>query len=134
MTPRPLWPLHPQPYEWDVLDSWLKRLADAYGVSFRVFCRHALGLSREEMGSLRDKPSEETLRTLEAGTGVSIERLRDMTTLRVIQRCTQALERFMQADPQGFAILENWVRELQVNRPAPDFHYLLASTDTASLG
>jgi hypothetical protein len=64
MSPR--WPLHPTPREYDVLDRWVERLAAEYGVSMAVFCRHALGLTHQEICLLRSDPSEEVLRKLEA--------------------------------------------------------------------
>jgi TniQ len=116
MNPR--WPLHPPPYEYDVLDRWVERLAAEYGVSKPVFCRHALGLTHQEIGLLRSNPPEEVLSKLETGTGVPLQRLQDMTTIKVFQRMTRALEQFMQEDPEGFALLEwsfrNW------GRSAPD--------------
>ena len=27
------WPLHPRPSEWEDLETWVRRIAEAYGVS-----------------------------------------------------------------------------------------------------
>lgn len=104
MNPR--WPLHPQPYEFDVLERWIERLAEAYGVSKLTFCRQALGLTPPEIALLRDNPPEQALRKLEAGTGVPLQQLQNMSIHTLFRRMTEALERFRKEDPDGFAALE----------------------------
>lgn len=104
MNPR--WPLHPQPYEFDVLEHWIERLAAAYGVSKLAFCRQALGLRPPEIALLRDNPPEQVLRRLEAGTGVPLQQLQNMSIHTLLRRVIEALERFSQEDPEGYAELE----------------------------
>ena len=36
------WPLHPQPSEWEDLETWVRRIADTYGVSYDAFLLNAL--------------------------------------------------------------------------------------------
>ena len=31
------WPLHPRPSEWEDLETWVRRIAEAYGVSYDAF-------------------------------------------------------------------------------------------------
>jgi hypothetical protein len=100
------WPVHPPPREFDILEHWIGELAAAYGVSKLTFCCQALGLKPQEIALLRDNPPEQALRKLEAGTGVPLQQLQDMTIHTLFRRMTQALERIRQEDPEGFAALE----------------------------
>ena len=74
-----MWPLHPQPHKYEPLSLWVERLAGAYGVYYRTFCYHALGLRGSDILELSENPSEEVLEKLAAGTGVPVNRLREMT-------------------------------------------------------
>ena len=76
---RSLWPLRPQPRDHERIDLWVRRLAKAYGLTTATFYRYALGLPRAGLQLLRTNPPEEVLARLEAGTGVSIAKLRTMT-------------------------------------------------------
>jgi hypothetical protein len=116
MSPR--WPLHPPPHEFDVLERWIERLAAAYGVSKLTFCCQALGLTPPEIALLRDNPPEQALRRLEAGTGVPLQQLQNMSIHTLFQRITEGLERFRQEDPEGFASLERLCASL-APLPAP---------------
>ena len=37
------WPLHPQAREWEILENWVRRIAEVYGLSYDTFLKHALG-------------------------------------------------------------------------------------------
>ena len=55
----------------------MRRIAAAYGVSYDAFLKHALG--RTGRGALDlDRISDAELTRLSTGTGVSIERMREM--------------------------------------------------------
>src|SRR3954462_8763850 len=71
------WPLHPQPRDWEGLEDWVRRIAAAYGVSYDAFLKHALGRTGCGARDL-DRISDAELARLSAGTGVSVERMRDM--------------------------------------------------------
>ena len=116
MSPR--WPLHPPPHEFDVLERWIERLAAAYGVSKLTFCCQALGLTPPEIALLRDNPPEQALRRLEAGTGVELQQLQNMSIHTLLRRITEALERLRQEDPEGFAALERQCARLAPPAPA----------------
>jgi hypothetical protein len=79
------WPLHPQPSDWEDLQTWVHRIADMYGVSYDAFLLNALGHTGCGARDLNQAPIG-VLAKLSAGTGVPIERLLDMTTLRVMRR------------------------------------------------
>jgi hypothetical protein len=102
------WPLHPRPQPWETLDRWVRRLAEAYGVSFEVFCRRALDLDRRAAHDLGRAPSRATLERLSVGTGVPVTTLEGMTLGRVWQRLTAELERAL-ADERIRPYLETLV-------------------------
>lgn len=74
-----LWPLHPQPRHFEPLTLWLERVARAYGLRYRSFCRYGLGLEHLTITELCESPSEAVLEKISAGTGVPTSRLRAMT-------------------------------------------------------
>ncbi len=71
------WPLHPQPSEWEGLETWVRRIADTYGVSYDTFLKRALGRTGRGARDLNGI-SEAELARLSVGTGVPIERMRAM--------------------------------------------------------
>jgi hypothetical protein len=71
------WPLHPQPRDWEGLESWVRRIAAVYGVSYDAFLKHALRRTGRGARDL-DRISDAELARLSAGTGVSVERMREM--------------------------------------------------------
>jgi len=79
------WPLHPQPSDWEDLQTWVRRIADTYGVSYDAFLLNALGHTGRGARDLDEAPID-VLAKLSAGTGVTIERLLDMTTPHVMRR------------------------------------------------
>ena len=79
------WPLHPQPSDWEDLQTWVRRIADMYGVSYDAFLLNALDHTGCGARDLDQAPIG-VLAKLSAGAGVPIERLLDMTTPRVMRR------------------------------------------------
>lgn len=77
------WPLHPAPGDYELLPRWIRRLADAYGVSVAIFSKHALGIPPDQVYKLTNDPTEDVLARLEAGTGIPVERLREMTYAKI---------------------------------------------------
>ena len=63
------WPLHPQPTDWEDLQTWVRRIADVYGVSYDAFLLNALGHRGSGARDLDEAPVG-VLATLSAGTGV----------------------------------------------------------------
>jgi hypothetical protein len=41
------WPLHPRPTEWEDLETWVRRIAKIYGVSYDAFLLNALNHTGE---------------------------------------------------------------------------------------
>jgi len=98
--PRPRWPLHPEPHSLERLDSYIRRLADAYGISLATFCRHGLGCDPGDLDRCRVDPSQALLERLSRGTGQPIRRLRNMTEARCHVRTNVALRWIIRRDPQ----------------------------------
>ena len=96
------WPLHPKPYEHQLLYSWIERLAKEYGISYQVFCKRALELTPEEIANLRTILPEKALHALSQGTGIPIAdlRKRDLHTMLKIQ--FEELNKLMEAHPEEF--------------------------------
>ena len=82
------WPLHPQPRDWEGLENWVRRIAAAYGVSYDAFLKHALGRTGRGARDL-DRISEAELARLSTGTGVSVERIREMNYTSIWARVSE---------------------------------------------
>ena len=59
------------------MEDWVRQIAAAYGVSYDAFLKHALGRTGRGARDL-DRISDAELIRLSTGTGVSIERMREM--------------------------------------------------------
>ena len=97
------WPLHPRPSEWEDLETWVRRIAKAYGVSYDAFLLHALDHTGRGARDLNHAPDSVIIR-LSAGTGNSIERLREMTSSQVMARLVSRARELLET-PEGQAIL-----------------------------
>lgn len=71
--------MHPPPSELETLNTYVKRLAHLYDVSYITFCVNALGgpPTDREARSLRN-PSDTVLERLSEGTGVPVVDLREL--------------------------------------------------------
>jgi hypothetical protein len=100
------WPLHPRPYAYETLAWYVPRLAAQYGVGYRTFCLHALGipLADTEARSF-GSPAPEVLWRLSAGTGIPVERFEQMTFAHTWQRLLEELDACI-ATPEGRAWVE----------------------------
>lgn len=99
------WPLHPVPWEFDLLARWVRKIAQEYGVSYHVFCQRVLKLSRDEADRLNENPSEEALRILSKGTGLPLEQIRGMTWEGTVGRINKLLVEAQEDDPAAFQSL-----------------------------
>jgi len=91
IDPTRRWPLHPQPRKYEHLSRWVDRLAEAYGVSPKAFCRYALNYDQWP-GDLNRAPPPDVLVRLETGTGVSLVELRAMSTDAIWRRLMAAYQ------------------------------------------
>ncbi len=97
------WPLHPRPSEWEDLERWVRRIAEAYGVSYDAFLLNALGHTGRGARDLNKAP-DGVIARLSTGTGISIEQLRDMTSSRLMARLFSRA-RELRETPEGQAIV-----------------------------
>jgi hypothetical protein len=106
------WPLHPAPWEFDLLARWVRKIALEYGVSYHVFCKRVLKLSKDDADQLNENPAEDTLKILSKGTGQPLERLRGMTWEGTIGRINEMLAE-AQDDPVAFEAMMTRMRRHQ---------------------
>ena len=111
LVPNRRWPLHPKPREWEVLQTWVRRVAGAYGVGYDTFLRRALGRTGPGARDLEDI-TEAQLATLAVGTGVPIEQLRGMNTAAIIGRLTVKITSWMLTEEgrDGLAQIRTTIR------------------------
>lgn len=98
------WPLHPRPSEWEDRETWVRRIAEAYGVSYDAFLLNALDHTGRGARDLDNAP-DDVLAKLSIGTGVSIEQLLDMTSSRVMARLVSRARALFET-PEGQATLD----------------------------
>jgi len=98
------WPLHPQPSEWEDLETWVRRIAGSYGVSYDAFLLNALDHTGGGARDLDQAPAGVIAR-LSAGTGISVERLLAKTTQRIMARMFSREHELLQT-VEGQAILD----------------------------
>jgi len=99
------WPLHPKPREWEGMENWVRRIAQAYGVSYDAFLKHALGRTGRGARDLDDITDTELTR-LSAGTGVSVERLREMNAATMMRRVNEQIQGWLLSDSGREALEE----------------------------
>jgi hypothetical protein len=108
------WPLHPPPSEWEDLETWVRRIAEAYGVSYDAFLLNALDHTGRGARDLNKAP-DGVIARLSIGTGVSIERLQDMTSSRIMARLVSRAHELLET-PEGQMILHNLIAMGSRNR------------------
>ncbi len=96
--------MHPQPREWEGLETWVRRIAEAYGVGYDTFLHHALGRTGRGARDL-DHLGDEALGRLSAGTGVPVEQLRGMQTGSAMARVTERIQGWLESE-EGRAALD----------------------------
>jgi hypothetical protein len=89
-----LWPLHPQPGEYETLRRWVERIAENYGLPPQGFCQHLF--DNRCPSELDGEPFEQALDILSAGTGVPTETIREMQLPRVMDRTLKEYVRLLQ--------------------------------------
>ena len=108
------WPLHPRPSEWEDLETWVRRIAKAYGVSYDAFLLNALDHTGRGARDLNKAP-DGVIARLSIGTGISIERLQDMTSSRIMARLVSRTHELLET-PEGRMILHNLIAMGSRNR------------------
>lgn len=70
------WPVHPKPYDNQLLSDWIKDLAKIYEISYPNFCKKVLMLTSDEIYDLRNSVSEKVLVILASATGIATVELK----------------------------------------------------------
>ena len=103
------WPLHPKPYEYQLLHNWIEKLAEIYGVSHRSFCQNVLGLESHEISDLRNSLPEKAIIILANGTGISVDDLSWRDLPGIFEKLKQVLDKEIEENPDAFASLfQRW--------------------------
>ena len=98
------WPLHPRPSEREDLETWVRRIAETYGVSYDAFLLNALNQTGRGARDLDQVPADVFAR-LPAGTGIPIAGLLEMTSPRVMARLVSRTGELL-GTPEGEAVLD----------------------------
>ncbi|MGI8476674.1 MAG: TniQ family protein [Thermomicrobiales bacterium] len=107
----PRWPLHPQPMRFEHLDTYVRRLADVYGIGLGTFCRCGLGITLEDWLRCHDDPPLPVLERLSSGSGLPLRRLRNMTPRRSHARMMIALRDFVRDHPEHLPVAASSARQ-----------------------
>ena len=99
------WPLHPQAREWEILENWVRRIAEVYGLSYDTFLKHALGRVGRGARDLEGITDGELAR-LSAGTGMPVERLRKMNSGAIMARANERMQGWLLSEDGGEALKE----------------------------
>ena len=83
----------------------MRRIAEAYGVSYDAFLKHALGRTGRGARDLNDITDRELTR-LSVGTGVSIERLREMNAAAMMRRVNEHMQGWLLSESGREALEE----------------------------
>ena len=108
------WPLHPRPSDWEDLETWVRRIAEAYGVSYDAFLLNALDHTGRGARDLNKAP-DGVIARLSNGTGISIERLQGMTSSRIMARLVSRTHELLET-PEGRMIPHNLIAMGSRNR------------------
>jgi len=99
------WPLHPKPYDSQLLSDWIKDLAKVYEISYPNFCKRVLMLTSDEIDDLRNSVPERVLTILANATGIAIDELagRDLNS-RYIQWKKEYEEMLARENPETICL------------------------------
>ena len=83
----------------------MRRIAQAYGVSYDAFLKHALGRTGRGARDLDDITDTELTR-LSAGTGVPVERLPEMNAAAMMRRVNEQIQGWLLSESGREALEE----------------------------
>ena len=94
-----------------MLQTWVRRIAGAYGVGYDTFLRRALGRTGPGARDL-ETITDAQLAMLAAGTGVSVEQLCGMNTAAIMGRLTAKIANWMLTEEgrDGLAQIRTTIR------------------------
>ena len=96
-----------------MLQTWVRRIADAYGVGYDTFLRRALGRTGSGARDL-ETITEAQLAMLATGTGVPVEQLRGMNTAAIMGRLTAKIADWMLTEEgrDGLTQIRTTIRQM----------------------
>lgn len=86
------WPLHPHPYENQLLCYWIKDLAETYEISYLRFCADVLELTPHEISKLNVFLPEKAVTILSNATGVPIDDLKERSEGGIFHKLVKEYE------------------------------------------
>jgi hypothetical protein len=94
---------------YEILETYVRRLATCYCVRYETFCRRALGIQMADSKSRSlAEPSREVLQRLSDGAGIPIEQLEQMTLKQGWSRLQDEFQRIVETS-EGRAEFERYL-------------------------
>lgn len=87
------------------MENWVRRIAQAYGVSYDAFLKHALARTGRGARALEGITDAELTR-LSDGTGVPVERLREMNAAAMMRRVNEQIQGWLLSESGREALEE----------------------------
>ncbi len=88
-----------------MLENWVRRIAEAYGLSYDTFLKHALGRVGRGARDL-EGITEGELARLSAGTGMPVERLQEMNSGAMMARVNEHMQGWLVSEDGREALME----------------------------
>jgi len=88
-----------------MLENWVRRIAEAYGLSYDTFLKHALGRVGRGARDL-EGITEGELARLSAGTGMPVERLQEMNSGAMMARVNERMQGWLVSEDGREALTE----------------------------
>ena len=88
-----------------MLENWVRRIAEAYGLSYDTFLKHALGRVGRGARDL-EGITEGELARLSAGTGMPVERLQEMNSGAMMARVNERMQGWLVSEDGREALME----------------------------
>ncbi len=88
-----------------MLENWVRRIAEAYGLSYDTFLKHALGRVGRGARDL-EGITEGELARLSAGTGMPVERLQEMNSGAMMARVNERMQGWLVSEDGREALKE----------------------------
>jgi hypothetical protein len=88
-----------------MLENWVRRIAEAYEVSYDAFVKHALGRAGRGARDL-ERITDGELARLSAGTGVPVARLQEMNAGVMMSRVNERMQGWLLSEDGREALEE----------------------------
>lgn len=78
------WPLHPRPFEDELLSSWLWRISEEYRLTLKEFFHFFIKADFHGEWEININTSEELIEKVSTGTGINVKKIRQMTLKNLV--------------------------------------------------